>query len=242
MKTFKQFAEALDTKLDYHDHLNPAIWDSFRLKDKVKDALDKIAKEFVEFLQIDGSAITDIILTGSNANYNWTKLSDVDLHIVADYDKICKSCEGLDFDDCMRAKKTLWNDQHDVTIYGFQVELYVQSSKERIVSNAGVFSLLNNDWIKKPSFEKVDLSNPAITAKAEAIKDEIDNAIDNKIDDVQSLKKIKEKIRTMRSAGLEKGGEYSIENLAFKALRNNGYLDKFSKYVNTIEDKSLSLE
>jgi hypothetical protein len=37
-------------------------------------------------------------------------------------------------------------------------------------------------------------------------------------------------------------GEYSIENLAFKELRNKGYLDKFKEYRNELTSKRLSLE
>jgi hypothetical protein len=242
MKTFKEFLqEKFDSKLAYHDELNPKIWADDELKPKVKTALDKIAKEFIEFLKINKSDVVDIVMTGSNANFNYTSQSDVDIHIIVDFDKLCRTCNGVDIDDCMNAKKTLWNSQHSIEIYGFNVEVYVQHSNERAVSSAGVYSLKNNSWIKKPSIEKVNLSDKNIKLKAQVIMNDIDSAIDNKIDDVDSLKKIKERIKTMRSAGLEKGGEFSVENLAMKVIRNNGYIDKLNNYIKTLSDHDLSL-
>ena len=70
----------------------------------------------------------------------------------------------------------------------------------------------------------------------------IDDIIANKVDDTQWLNQLKEQIRKMRAAGVQKGGEFSIENLVFKELRNKGYLDKLSKYVLQVEDKTFSLK
>ena len=59
----------------------------------------------------------------------------------------------------------------------------------------------------------------------------IDEVIDN-LDDksmesgVDSINKIKDKLKKYRTAGLEKGGEMSDENLVFKVLRRNGYMQK----------------
>ena len=72
--------------------------------------------------------------------------------------------------------------------------------------------------------------------------DKIDFLILNKSDDLDEFKKLKDKIREMRSSAIRKGGEFSIENLVFKELRNSGYLEKLSSYITKIEDRSLSLE
>jgi len=247
MKSFKIFisevdAKDIDPKLAYHDELNPSIWKDGKLDSKVKQTLIRIAKEFVEFIEMTDDEIEDIVLTGSNANYNWTKLSDIDLHLIANIDGNCVSCKGVDFDSCMRAKKTLWNNEHNITIHGWPVELYIEPKSERTVGSAGVYSIKNDTWVKEPTKEKVDMKDPSIVLKAKGIMDEIDNAIDNKVDDVKTLKDLKTRIRLMRASGLEKGGEFSVENLAFKTLRNNGYVDKFSKYITGLEDHQLSLE
>jgi len=56
------------------------------------------------------------------------------------------------------------------------------------------------------------------------------------------IEKIKDRLKDYRSAGLEREGEYSYENLVFKFLRRNGYLSKLEDFKNKITDKKLSLE
>ena len=51
-----------------------------------------------------------------------------------------------------------------------------------------------------------------------------------------------EKIRKLRRAGLESEGEYSVENLAFKTLRNTGYLTKLSDLKREAYDAMMSIE
>ena len=68
--------------------LNPKVWDLSggvaTMKPEVRERLLEIAYEFIDFLDID-IVVTDIILTGSLSNYNWSKYSDFDLHIVANF-------------------------------------------------------------------------------------------------------------------------------------------------------------
>jgi len=46
----------------------------------------------------------------------------------------------------------------------------------------------------------------------------------------------------MRKAGLERAGEWSVENLCFKTLRNLGLIDDLTERVRELEDEQLSLE
>ena len=52
----------------------------------------------------------------------------------------------------------------------------------------------------------------------------------------------KNKLKKYRSCGLEKKGEYSYENLTFKFLRRNGYIQRLFDLKNKITDDTLSLE
>ena len=230
-------------KLEYHDTLSSKIWDVDVLKADVEEALKKISTEFIKTLEIDNSTIRDIIITGSLCNYNYTKYSDIDLHIVVDYTELCDDCEGFSIGDCMLAKKSLWNERHDITIYGLDVELYVQNVSDPITGNAGVYSLYRKKWIKRPVKESsVQYDEKMIVAKAKHIMFEIDDIIDSKITDSETINKLKEKIRNMRKAGLERTGEYSMENLAFKMLRNSGYLELLSDHHIKKQDSELSLK
>jgi hypothetical protein len=46
----------------------------------------------------------------------------------------------------------------------------------------------------------------------------------------------------MRQAGLERAGEWSVENLVFKILRNLGIIDQLTEKIRELEDQELSLE
>jgi hypothetical protein len=43
--------------------------------------------------------------------------------------------------------------------------------------------------------------------------------------------KLKNKILEMRKEGLSRSGEFSVENLVFKKLRNEGYIEKIIELI-----------
>ena len=173
----------------------------------------------------------DLRLTGSLANYNWSRFSDVDLHIVTDFDKIDENTEILR--KLFRAVTTIWNDNHDIKINDHEVELYIEDENEEHVSS-GLYSVLKDEWISKPSKENFTIDIAAVKRKAENMQERI-NLIQDAVEegDYQEAydmsEKLKKKIRDMRSSGLSEGGEYSTKNLAFKVLRREGELDRLSK-------------
>ena len=255
MKSFRQFLYELDTlapfdpKLAYHGELNPSLWSNsgaqWELRPEVSEALKKIADEFIEFLGISVADVTDVILTGSNTNYNWTELSDVDLHLVIDLskgDKLCPTCPSDNFiEDCFQAKKALWNSSHHITIHGFDVEVYAQPASEQAVTDSGVYSIQHSQWLQFPEHKAVTIDNNAVKIKAQDIMNQIDALLNSQSDNLEELNSIKDKIRKLRAAGLKEKGEFSIENLAFKALRNLGYIERLSDYIKNIHDRDLSV-
>lgn len=232
----------LDKTLQYNNTLNPKIWKENSLRKEVEGALEKIAKEFIDFLEIPEADVKDIIITGSNANFNWTKFSDIDLHIVADFsnNSFCKECNNEFVNTCFQAKKSLWNNTHDITINGHPVEVYVQDVEEKHIAT-GVYSLKDEKWKIKPERRSVTYDNVAVKLKALELMTQIDQMVENMSDDEDALSKLKEKIQTMRKSGLQNAGEFSVENLAFKTLRNTGYLQKLSNHIARMKDKSLSV-
>ena len=221
--------------IGYHENLNPAAWDNGELHREVKLRLLTIAKIFIKYLEIPNFKTEDIVLTGSMANYNWTKFSDFDLHIVTDYDAL--ECDDL-AEAFYHAKKRIWNDQHDITINGHEVEMYVEDSASPPVSQ-GIFSILKNQWVSKPTYNPPKINDGAISAKANAIAQLIDKSLDGDEDD---MAKVIDKIYQMRQAGLDKNGEFSTENLTFKVLRNQGYIDKLRKAQTQAQDRKLSIK
>jgi hypothetical protein len=213
------------------------------MSSKVRDRLLDIAYEFIEFLGVD-VIISDVVMMGSLANYNWSRFSDVDLHLIADFEQFSEKELPL-YEELFELKKTLFNDRHNIKIYGYDVELYVQDDVKAFSS--GEYSVLFDEWKKKPKKEKVEIDTELIKNKSEHWMKIIDEVIDN-LDDksmesgVDSINKIKDKLKKYRTSGLEKGGEMSDENLVFKVLRRNGYIGKLFNFKTEYQDKKLSLK
>lgn len=224
----------------YHENLNSKFWTNNKLDSKVKMRLIQIAREWAKFASISESAIRDIIFVGGNANYNYTEFSDIDLHLVVNKSKL-PNCPDL-IDDFLKDKKQLWALTHDIKIYGHDVELYAEEEGTPRPANQGVYSVKFDRWLVLPKKITEEIDKTLLKGKTRAMIDKIDFLIQNKSDDLNEFKKLKEKLRDMRSSAIRKGGEFSIENLVFKELRNNGYLEKISTYIKKIEDTSLSLE
>jgi hypothetical protein len=224
----------LEQLTKFHDKLNPDLWENNRLKPEVRLALFKIAKAFVEFINVSDLQLTDVTMSGSNASYNYNSDSDIDLHLVADVNGPCEA----DLDQLFMAKKGAFNDQHDINIYGHSVEVYVQRSDEKHISN-GIYSVYNDNWIKFPKtiVAKPDTTN--IEDKFEHLHAEIEQAIES--GDRSTIKRLKERIAKIRKSGLAREGEYGVENLTFKLLRNEGDLDKLNDAHLQAVDNDLSL-
>jgi hypothetical protein len=231
-----------DTTLEYHTELNPKIWDEhLNLRPEVHGKLLQIAEAWRLFAKIPLNKVMDIILTGGNANYNYTPLSDLDVHLVIDRNNFSVDREMVD--EYLQDKKMLWSLTHsDIKIYGFPVELYAQDINEMPHSGQGVYSVLKNEWIQLPENYHLDFSNDTMLQdKVDFYKTMIDKLITDRADKA-TFDKLKDKIKNMRGAAIAKGGEFSFENLVFKDLRNQGYLDKMSEYERSMMDGALSLK
>lgn len=235
MSTFKKFIQ--EKMIQFQNELNPDFWKDNKLDPEVRDGLLKVAGKFEEFLKLKVKPV-DIIFTGSMANYNWTSKSDVDLHVVFDYSKIDSDIDIVK--ELASAKKALWNDTYTITAKTYPVELYAQDSNEPHYSH-GIYSVMNDKWNVEPSKEKnLEIDDKAIDVKADPFRKMVDDAI--KKEDLDKLSEITKKLKTYRTAGLEQGGEYSLENLVFKELRNDGTLEKLSNAKVKLTDKELTVK
>lgn len=222
--------------ISFHDTLNPVAWSSNQMLPEVRYKLLKIAKIFVDYLEIDNFLLLDIVLTGSNANYNWTKYSDFDLHIVTDYSAL--NCENL-AEAFYSAKKKIWNDAHDIMIRGHEVELYVEDN-DQPPQSSGMFSVLDNKWLSKPEPKQPQVNDSAVNAKVRHWINIIDHTLQSDSSSVE-IKRLVDKLYTMRKAGLAAAGEFGTENLAFKILRNQEYLSKIRNAYSAAQDRELGL-
>lgn len=226
--------------------LNQDIWKDNKLNPKVRTKLLKIAKDFFDSLDLpENVKMVDVIFTGSLANYNWSKFSDIDLHIVLDFKDI--NGDQKFKEDFFYAYKSLWNQDHDITVYGYPVELYAQDRTAKLTASASVYSVKNDKWVIEPKKEDFKVNKKAIKQKAdkfiERLKDiRKDYEEDNLQSVVDKVKTLKDKIKKYRTSGLEDGGEYSIENLVFKTLRRTEFMDVLDSYKSKAYDKLMSVK
>lgn len=213
---------------------------TYKMYPEIRERLLDISDSFIEFLGVD-FFVHDVILTGSLSNYNWSEFSDIDLHIIIDYEDTGHNITLLkEFFD---AKKGVWNALHDIKIKNYEVEIYIQDVTEKHISS-GVYSILNNKWIVEPQHEKKEIDDRKILEKGEEYAKIIDDLIEKKKnhDDIRSdVDEIKKKIKRFRQSGLDDGGEYSYENLTFKLLRRNGYIKKLIDLKKDVTDTALSI-
>lgn len=236
---------------DSKKELAPNFWIDGALKPKVRERLLSVARDFMDMSKIDWTKLIDIVLTGSIANYTWSSYSDVDLHIIVDFSEL-ELPEDLLW-DYFSVKKDAWNKTHEnLFVYGFPVEIYVEDKTE-FPGSTGVYSLMNDCWIKKPSQEKSrSLANKEKIKRVskkyiKAILFYKKRAYDS--DDKETLLNTKEKLltifkilRTKRTEGLETPEkEMSFGNLLWKCIKRLGLIAEIWNTINYIYDKLYSI-
>ena len=253
MRSIEELIEELgiDTEIvksfNVKDTLSSDIFSSNKMKEDVREKLLEITNEFLDFMDID-FFVYDIVLTGSLSNYNWSKFSDVDLHILIDFDefdagKVTSSSYHKIIVDFFQSKRGIWNSTTDIKIKGFEVEIYVQDVDEEHMSS-GVYSILNGEWVIEPTKLNPQIDPTKILEKGEEYAKLIDDLIKRSElgeDVIDSVSELKLKIKKFRQSGLERGGEFSYENLTFKLLRRNGYIGKLINIKTANKNKKLSL-
>ena len=227
-----EFTEAVKPVV-YHNTLNPALWDNSQLNTEVRYKLMAIAMHFAKFLNVPKLNLRDITISGSNASFGYSESSDLDLHLVVDMPK-----NRPELAELYSAKKNEYNFTHDIKIKGIDVELYVQDIQQPHRS-AGIYSVFNDRWISKPKHQPPTIRDQDVKSKARNYAAKINAAM--RANDLNKAKETMSEIRRLRQAGLEKGGEHSVENLAFKLLRARGKIDKFRNYINKLQSAELSL-
>jgi len=227
----------VDKNVQFHDKLNPKVWNQGKLDKEVQVHLLQTALQFARSLKIDPLPLVDVQLTGSLASYNYTPYSDFDLHLIIDKKKL--TCNPELVEQLFDAKKRLWNFNMPVEIHGHPVELYAQDIDQVNVTN-GCYSVLRDKWVEKPRKEQPAVNDRNVSARVKSYMSQVDQTIEH--GDVDEAREIKDKINNMRKAGLAKNGQYGVENLTFKVLRNQGYLDKLSEFINHSLIQQLSLD
>jgi predicted nucleotidyltransferase len=222
--------------------LNRQFWTSEnKLNPTIRKALLRIAKEFYDSIELENKPkIKDIVFTGSLANYNYSDYSDVDLHLLFDFGKDKELLSQF-----FLLAKSKWNDKHDITIKGYDVEVYAEDEKSPHVST-GLYSVMKDTWLKEPKketpvFDELDVKTK-VNYFVGMVKQLFQQYQEGKLKGLDTkIEKLRDKLSKFRQSGLQLGGEFSTENIAFKLLRRAGYMDKLAKLQDVVVDKQLSV-
>ena len=226
------------------DSLHPKFWVvEDILHPQISKRLIAIAQDFLDGLDIEVE-LKDLRFTGSLAAFNWSSFSDIDLHLIVDFDTIDE--DTVFVKDYFSAKIFVWNNRHNITIHDFEVEVYVENEGDPHKA-LGIYSIMNNEWIKKPSREEADIDWGEVEKKANSIMNQVDRVskllADKEYKEVDnSSRRLKEKIRRFRRSGLDRAGIFSAENITFKILRRNGYLSRLSALKTAAYDELMSVK
>lgn len=227
------------------NELNQDVWDNETIKPEIRKKLIQIAENFTKDILLPKNVkIKDILFVGSLANYNWSKYSDFDIHVLLDFSEFKEDKEFIkQFFDTL---KNNWNDKHNIKIKNYPVELYVQDTKEKLRSSA-IYSLLDDKWLDKPEKTNFKLDKQSLKKKIEKFFSKI-KIIERLYDDkkykevIKKIEKLKDDIKTMRKSGLESGGEFSTENIMFKILRRTNFMELVNNYKHKAYDNLMSLK
>ena len=229
------------------DTLTPKIWnEDLTINPEVRKNLLQISKDFIEFVKIKNLKITDIILTGSIAGYNWHAKSDVDLHVVVDLSNFGQHERFID--EYLQTKKAVWNQNHVIEMFGFDVEVYPENKAKKQTA-AGIFSLAKNKWLITPVKKDVKVDKELVKKKYQNEVDkilQIEDETQQKNFDYEKIigeiDRYKDRWREKRTAAIKEEGEFAVENLVFKMLRHNAFLEKLTNMKKDLYDNALTLE
>jgi len=219
----------------YNTNLNPDVWDGMVLKKDIRQKLTEIANDFYKQTELV-APIRDILLVGSLANYNWSRNSDFDVHLVIDFKNVDPNVELVE--KYVNGLKSAWNDKHDIHLHGYNVEVYIQDLTKANRSS-GVYSLLKGNWLTRPKHENFEIDQQLIQLKYNDFISKINGAI--KENNVERLKQVLKDVYDLRQQGLDRTGELSNENLVFKLLRNRGHLERLRNAAVKIYDTQKSI-
>jgi len=225
----------LDSALiDQHDTLNPKIWTEDRtMHPEVQVALFRIAKEFFEFLEFD-APLVDVQVTGSQANYNYSIHSDLDLHLIVPYSEV--ECDQP-VADLFDTKRKLWKQRHTITVHGVPVEVYVEDTAKQ--TQGAAYSIMKDQWLRKPNRAESEVQDDELIRDVQIWLERLNTVVQTR--DLDQLEEYKTQLSQYRKDALARNGEWAHENLVYKTLRNLGVISDLMQAILALKDQDLSI-
>lgn len=215
--------------------LNPKLWEDKKLKRDVREAIIDVVSEFMDNLIIPVE-ILDVRVVGSNASYNYTEHSDLDVHIISDLELVGSPTEIVQA--LYNSERSNFNRTHNIKIKGIDVELYVEDVNSSVTSN-GIYSVIDDIWIKEPQIIKersVKIDKKELRDLVNSVKSVLADGDSDDIKDCINM------LYLMRKDSIATDGEYGVGNLLFKEIRNRGLLSALKDKYNEMISDELTLE
>jgi predicted nucleotidyltransferase len=215
--------------------LSDKVWKGGALRPEIANALGRIAKRFLVELELELD-VEDVVLTGSYAGRTWGPGSDLDLHIIVDFSS---------FDDPEAAQRACklakfkWEEEHDITLKGIPVEVYVEGIDEDPPKVTGRWSIPKNEWLLEPPEGDPSFDESKVVKKVMDFREVIQRARRERSEG--PMMSAMKRITKLRKAGLERDGELSSENLAYRVLRRTGELQAAWDDIHDLVDRQLSI-
>lgn len=225
----------LDLNLGFEPHqtLNPLLWTDNTLQPDIESALIKIAKDFKKFIDVPFDVV-DVRITGGQVSYFYTRHSDLDLHLIADFSSVKCDREAAELFD---AKRLLYKAKYNITVKGIPVELYVEDLNHPAVSAS--YSIQKQQWITEPKQDLGPFDIDEIERLTKTWAAIIHHTLMSK--NIETARKTLDLLRKFRHLGLKSKGEYSTANLVYKTLRNSDLIRNLQNYIDYEHDQSLSV-
>lgn len=228
------------SSFDKNDELSPVLFDdNGEMHEDASDKCISISFDAVDDALDRTDIVSDIILVGSMASYHYSTYSDIDVHIVIDYNKMCDDASEYDEKkQYLKDYKQQWMLSHNELIDDYQIEIYFQDVDDDIVSN-GIYSILNGKWIKKPNKDEDYIFDKSKVADAVfKYVDDIDN-----ITNSEDAKKLLDELLEIRNNALQSpAGEMSEYNIVYKVLRRTDYINKLRDMITEKISESANME
>jgi len=229
---FLEFAQPVEQ----HNRLNPILWDNHRLRPEISLALVRIARDFKQFIDVPFKVL-DIQITGGNANFTYTAHSDIDLHLIADFDSVSCDREAAELFD---SKRLLYKREYHINLHGIPVEVYVEDHRHPAVS-AGAYSLVKDSWVRQPNADVPDYDHEQVEKWVDTWHTVIKTA--TKTGNLQTCRTALKMLRHYRKLGLRTPeGEFSVPNLVYKSLRNDETVKGIQTLIDRLHGQDLSLD
>ena len=226
----------LKESFEVHETLNPKLFGKdMHLLPEVRAKLIEIVKYFEEYIEVPLD-VCDVQLVGSNVSYNYTSKSDLDVHLIANFEHQGAKPEILQ--SLYDIKKSDFNKTFDIKLKGIEVELYIQDVNSMAQSN-GIYSLCDDEWVKEPKPLK-SATKHNTEKELEKWRDIIKSAITRNNSD--TIKRTLNTLYLIRHNSIAVEGEYGKGNQLFKDIRSEGLLQRLKDAEHQSASKELSLE